>query len=157
MTSNTTQIEQTHGRSPGALHNGLISEVSMLGIIWRYFISAVAFKLSYNHQLNTVKVFADKNAINSFWSCFRILKLLINPMQFQTLLSTTYFLFVNLCNDDDRGRKIGNRKYCMKFHWIFKQIKNSKTTPEGANWQICVFITPKVQFPMSLLERCIYV
>ncbi len=26
---------------------------------------------------------------------------------------------------------IGNRKQCLKLHWIFKQLKNSKITSEG--------------------------
>ncbi len=27
--------------------------------------------------------------------------------------------------------EIGNSKQCLKFHWIFKQLKKSKTTSEG--------------------------
>ncbi len=27
--------------------------------------------------------------------------------------------------------EIGNRKQCLKLYWIFKQLKNSKTTSEG--------------------------
>ncbi len=30
-----------------------------------------------------------------------------------------------------RGWQIGNRKQCMKLHWNYKQLKNSKTTSEG--------------------------
>ena len=32
-----------------------------------------------------------------------------------------------------RGWQIGNRKQCLKIQWIFKQLKNSKTTSEGVN------------------------
>ena len=32
-----------------------------------------------------------------------------------------------------RSWQIGNRKQSLKLHWIFKQLKNSKTTSEGVN------------------------
>ncbi len=60
-------------------------------------------------------------------------------MQFQTPNEMQDYLFavcvrlsVQKCSwvqEDDM--QIGNRKQCMKFHWIFKQLKNSKTTSEG--------------------------
>ena len=109
----------------------------------------------------------------TFWSCFRILKLLKNPMQFQTLLPISFLstsvTIKKLWKDDQiknettfipfqsqkknglrlifavtltifknvpwfRGGQIGNRKQCLKSQWIFKQLKNSKTTSEGVNY-----------------------
>ena len=30
-----------------------------------------------------------------------------------------------------QSQRMTNRKQCLKFHWTFKQLKNSKTTSEG--------------------------
>ncbi len=52
-------------------------------------------------------------------------------MKFQTLLPISYLLTSETMNSVTGDDNIGNRKQCLKFHWIFKQLKNSKTTSEG--------------------------
>ena len=48
-------------------------------------------KLSYKYPVNSKKIYKK----NTFWSCFRFLKLLKNPLKISDTAS--YFLFVNLC------------------------------------------------------------
>ncbi len=42
------------------------------------------------------------------------------------------------CYFSHRGWQIGNRKQCLKFHWISKQLKNSKATSEAVLYENCV-------------------
>ena len=67
--------------------------------------------------------------------------------EFQTLLPISYlsssvteikktcdlfhFLFDRLFTTFSLLQRLTNRKQYLKFHWIFKQLKKSKTTSEG--------------------------
>ena len=80
--------------------------------------------------------------LNTFWSCLRILKLHKNPMQFQTMLPISYL---------STSSTKGNRTQCLKFYWIFKQLKNSKTTSEGVTFLFSLYVILTYNYIIEVL------
>ena len=121
----------------------------MTPVSWRpYYMSKY---LLYETQITPSEVilelFGCLKIQCNFRHCF--LFPICQPLQ-QWSLSMLDFLFKNVSKS--RRWQIGNRKQCLKFHWIFKQLKNSKTSSESVKYQIRNICTVESLFFFSSRE-----
>ncbi len=102
------------------------------------------------HQIH-FSTLTDSGVALEFLSCLEIQWNFRHCHQYLPLKSNTFATLLPCC----RGWQIGNRKQCLKFHWISKQRKNSKATSEAVLYVLyflnnCTLIISQMQLMFTV-------
>ena len=116
--------------------------------IYQFFVSRGFFGWPLGHFWNSrhKRTLANQGHYAKYFGFFKWAEKLRIPVS--CLKNQWNFRHCFLFPISHRGWQIGSRKQCLKFYWIFKQLRNSKTTLEcflndcfSLCWSLCLLNT----------------